>query len=57
MRVMFFAESECGNKYSDRMYFSNRISKGVLSDVFNAWLEQIKYNENVVFSNSKYIVL
>lgn len=54
MKTKFSAKLENGTVISDMLYFSNKIGRGILEDVFENWKELIRTSYYTTIQEATY---
>lgn len=54
MKTKFSAKLENGTVISDMLYFSNKIGRGILEDVFENWKELIRTSYHTTIQEATY---
>lgn len=54
MKTKFIAKLENGTVISDMLYFTNKVGKGILRDVFENWVIQISNTYCSKITNATY---
>lgn len=57
MKAVFCGVTKDGKTFEDTLYLRDRMAKGVIRDVFNAWKQQNEFNYGVRLANAKYVCL